>query len=192
MRKIILSLSVSLDGYFEGPGGSLDWHLVDEELHQHFNDQLRTMSAFLDGRVSHELMAAYWPTADANPEASPAEAEFAGIWRDMPKYVFSRTLTKADWNAKVLRRVDREEINALKAQPGGDMVIGGATIADEFRRQGLIDAYHLYVMPVILGAGRPLFPASGVRTDLRLVETRRFTNGVALLRYEAGAGDSQG
>ncbi|WP_199547143.1 dihydrofolate reductase family protein [Streptomyces sp. N35] len=186
MRRIILSLSVSLDGYFEGPDGSLDWHLVDDELHQHFNDELRTMSAFLDGRVSHELMSAYWPTADANPEASPAEAEFAGIWRDMPKYVFSRTLTKADWNTTILREVDPDEINALKARPGGDMVIGGATIADEFRRLGLIDAYRLYVMPVVLGAGRPLFPPSGVRSDLRLVRTRSFSNGVALLGYEAG------
>ncbi len=185
MRKIILSLSVSLDGYFEGPGGSLDWHLVDEELHRHFNDRLRSMSAFLDGRVSHELMASYWPTADADPEVSPAEAEFAGIWRDMPKYVFSRTLDKADWNAKVLHAVDPDEIRALKAQPGGDMVVGGATIADEFRRLGLIDRYELYVMPVILGAGRPLFSASGVRSDLRLKETRQFTNGVVLLSYEA-------
>ncbi|MFI6938731.1 dihydrofolate reductase family protein [Streptomyces sp. NPDC050418] len=185
MRKIILALSVSLDGFFEGPDGGLDWHLVDEELHQHFNDELRTMSAFLDGRVDFEMMSAYWPTADEDPEASPAEAEFAGIWREMPKYVFSRTLAKADWNATLMREVDPEEINALKAQPGGDMVVGGATLAAEFRRLGLIDAYHLYVHPVVLGAGRPLFPATGVRSDLRLKETRAFKNGVVLLRYDA-------
>ncbi|WP_415949407.1 dihydrofolate reductase family protein [Streptomyces sp. KLOTTS4A1] len=185
MRRIILALSVSLDGYFEGPDGSLDWHLVDEELHQHFNDELRTMSAFLDGRVDYELMAGYWPTADQDPDASPAEVEFAGIWREMPKYVFSRTLAGADWNATLMRQVDAAEIDALKARPGGDMVVGGATLAAEFRRQGLIDAYHLYVHPVVLGSGRPLFPADGVRSDLRLRDTRTFGNGVVLLRYDA-------
>src|SRR6478736_1747374 len=92
MRKIILALQVSLDGYMEGPNREIDWHLVDEELHSHFNEELRTMGAFLDGRITYELMADYWPTADRDPSSTPAEAEFAGIWREMPKIVYSKTM----------------------------------------------------------------------------------------------------
>src|SRR5215472_3611011 len=89
VRKIILMLSMSLDGYFEGPGGELDWHNIDEELHQHFNDVLAAMSVFMDGRVNYELMASYWPHADEDPSATAQEREFARIWRDMPKLVYS-------------------------------------------------------------------------------------------------------
>jgi dihydrofolate reductase len=184
MRKIILQMSVSLDGFFEGPEHELDWQVVDEELHQHFNDQLRTMSAFLDGRVTYELMAAYWPTADLDPAGSPAEVEFAGIWREMPKVVYSRTLDRADWNTTIVRDVVPEEVMALKAQPGGDMVVGGAELAAEFVRHGLLDELRIYVHPVVLGRGRPLFPTLGHEVALRLVETRAFTSGVVLLRYE--------
>ena len=81
-------LSVSLDGFFEGPNRELDWHLVDDELHQHFNEELGSMGAFLDGRVTYELMAAFWPTADADPSSSGPVAEFARIWREVPKHVY--------------------------------------------------------------------------------------------------------
>ncbi len=83
MRKIVLMMGVSLDGYIEGPDRDISWHVVDEELHQYFNDTISQMGALLGGRVTHELMAAYWPTADADPDASPVEVEFARIWRDM-------------------------------------------------------------------------------------------------------------
>ena len=106
MRKIVVQMSLSLDGFFEGPGGDIGWHQVDEELHQHFNDVIAPMGGFLSGRVSHELMAAYWPTADQDPTASGPEREFARIWRDMPKIVYSRTLDHADWNTTVVREVD--------------------------------------------------------------------------------------
>src|SRR5215813_8610332 len=86
---------MSLDGYFEGPGRELDWHRVDEELHQHFNDVLAPMSVFIDGRVNYELMASYWPHADEDPSATAQERDFARIWRDMPKLVYSRTLQHA-------------------------------------------------------------------------------------------------
>lgn len=82
MRKIVLMMSVSLDGYIEGPDHDISWHRVDDELHQHFNDIAREMGAFLDGRVTHELMADFWPTADQDPEASAPVAEFAAIWRE--------------------------------------------------------------------------------------------------------------
>jgi dihydrofolate reductase len=176
-------LSMSLDGYFEGPARELDWHLVDEELHQHFNQLLAPMSVFLDGRVNYELMAQYWPHADEDPTAPAPVREFARIWRDMPKIVYSRTLQKAEWNARILREVDPDEVRKLKQQPGGDMVVGGANLASTFTRLGLIDEYWIYLQPVVLGAGHPLFPPSYTRLPLTLKDTRRFSNGVVRLTY---------
>ncbi len=176
-------MSVSLDGFMAGPNGELDWHLVDDELHRHFNQVLGAMSAFLGGRVTYELMAEFWPTADADPDTEPAMVEFAGIWRDMPKIVYSRTLERAGWNTAIVREVVPDEVRALKAQPGGDMALGGADLAATFARYDLIDEYRLYVHPVVLGRGKPLFPPSETATELRLVETRRFGNGVVLLHY---------
>src|SRR5881394_3327542 len=95
MRKIILMISVSLDGFFEGPNREIDWGLVDDELHEHFNRELEPMGAFLEGRVTYELMAEFWPTADADPASTKPMVDFAGIWRDMPKIVYSRTLDAA-------------------------------------------------------------------------------------------------
>jgi dihydrofolate reductase len=183
VRKIILMLSVSVDGYFEGPDRDLDWQMVDDELHRHFNEQLRTMGAFLSGRVTHELMAGFWPTADLDPSSTAPMVEFAGIWRDMPKIVFSRTLERADWNTTVVREVVPEEIRELKAQPGGDMALGGADLAAAFMRHDLIDEYRLYVHPIVIGRGKPLFQPSDTKVDLRLAETRTFGNGVVLLHY---------
>jgi dihydrofolate reductase len=184
MRKLIFMMSVSLDGYFEGPERELDWQTVDDELHQHFNDELRTMSAFLDGRVSYELMAGFWPTADQDPASTPPMVEFSGIWRDMEKYVFSTTLEHADWNTTIVRDVDAGWINDLKARPGGDMMIGGAQLAETFRRLDLIDEYRIYVHPVLIGRGRPCFPSMEAVQPLRLSEARPFGNGVVLLRYQ--------
>jgi dihydrofolate reductase len=186
MRQVIWMMSVSLDGFMEGPNRELDWHLVDDELHGHFNEQLAAMSAFLGGRVTHELMAGYWPTADANPASSETEAEFARIWREKPKIVYSRTLERADWNTTVVRDVVPEEVMALKAQPGGDLVVGGADLGGAFMRLGLIDEYRVYVHPVVIGRGKPMFAPSDARTSLRLAETRAFGNGVVLLRYLRG------
>jgi dihydrofolate reductase len=183
VSQIILMMSVSVDGFFEGPDREIDWHLVDEELHQHFNEQLAPMSAFLDGRVTYELMAEFWPTADADPTSSAQMKEFAHIWREMPKVVYSRTLKRADWHATVVPEVVPDEVRALKAQADGDMVVGGADLAATFLRHGLIDEIRLYVHPVVLGGGRPLFP-SDVTLDLRLAEARTFGNGVVLLRYQ--------
>ena len=184
MRKVILMMSVSLDGYIEGPSRELDWQMVDDELHRHFNEQLSEMGGFLDGRVTYELMAGFWPTADADPSSTPPMVEFARIWRDMPKQVFSTTLERADWNTTVIRDVIPEEILELKAQPGGDLVLGGADLAASFMRLDLIDEYRLYVHPVLIGRGKPLFPPSQTTIVLTLLETRAFGNGVVLLRYQ--------
>src|SRR5215208_2609207 len=184
MRKIVLMMSVSLDGFIEGPHREIDWHMVDDELHSHFNEQLSAMGAFLDGRVTYELMARFWPTADTNPSSTGPMVEFARIWRDMPKIVFSRTLERADWNTTVVRDVVAEEIQELKAQPGGDLVLGGADLAAAFMRHDLIDEYRLYVHPIVIGQGKPMFQPSDARINLRLAETRTFGNGVVLLRYQ--------
>jgi dihydrofolate reductase len=183
VRRLVLMLSVSLDGFMEGPNREIDWHLVDDELHSHFNDVLSAMGGFLSGRVTHELMAGFWPTADKDPASTPPMVEFARIWRDMPKVVYSRTLDRADWNTTVVREVVPEEVMALKAQPGGDLSLGGADLAATFMHLDLIDEYRLYVHPVLIGRGKPLFPPSDVKVDLELVETRAFGNGVVLLRY---------
>jgi dihydrofolate reductase len=191
MRKIVWMMSVSLDGYMEAPGHDLRWQLIDEEVHHHFNEVLGAMGAFLDGRVTYELMAGYWPTADADPQSAPAEVEFARIWRDMPKIVYSRTLDQAAWNTTIVREVDADQVRELKAQPGGDLVLGGADLAATFLRLGLIDEYRLYVHPVVIGRGTPMFPTDDIRVNLRLAETRTFGNGVVLLRYEASDAATQ-
>ena len=183
MRKVVLFMSVSVDGFFEGPGRELDWHRVDEELHEHFNETLAGMSAFLDGRRTYELMADYWPTADADPAASAPVAEFARIWLEMPKVVFSRTLSSAGWNTTIARSVSAAEIRSMCAEPGGDMALGGADLAASFLSLDLVDELRLYVHPVLIGRGRRLFPDSDLWRDLELLESRRFGNGVVLLRY---------
>ena len=184
MRKIVLMMSVSLDGYIEGPDRDISWHVVDEELHQYFNDTIRRMGGLLGGRVTHQLMAAYWPTADADPDASPTVVDFAAIWRDMPKYVYSRTLESADWNTTIVREVVPAEVEALKNRPGtGDLGLGGADLAAVFLGHGLVDEIHLCVHPVLIGRGKPLFPDTDTLTPLRLIESRTFGNGVVLLRY---------
>ncbi|MET9124920.1 MULTISPECIES: dihydrofolate reductase family protein [unclassified Streptomyces] len=188
MRKIVLMMSVSLDGYIEGPDHEIGWHRVDEELHRHFNEEISRFGALLDGRVTHELMAAYWPTADQDPASTPTEAEFAGIWRDIPKIVYSRTLERSDWNTTVVREVVPEEVRALKEEPGGDLGLGGADLAATFLRHDLVDELRIYVHPVLIGGGTPLFPKADTLTALRLTGTRTFGNGVVLLRYERDPG----
>ncbi len=184
MGKLIYSMSVSLDGFVETPSRSLDWVQVDEELHSFFNDEAGAMSAFLYGRRMYELMSDYWPTAEADPTATPAELEFARIWKETPKIVFSRTLETVDWNGRLVRDHAAAEVARLKARPGFDMDVGGPTTAAPLIRAGLIDEYRLFVQPVILGAGTSFFPGLDDRVGLTLLETRTFGSRVVYLRYE--------
>lgn len=185
MRKIILMSSVSLDGFFEGPDRDISWHLVNEELRRYLNEQFRAVGAFMYGRVTYELMAGVWPTADRNPDLSGPLLEFAGIWCGMPKFLFSRTLTEAGWNTTVINGVVPEQIAELKAQPGGDIILSGPNLASSFIRHGLVDELRILVNPVVLGRGRPLFQVPEIRMGLRLEGTRSFTNGVVLLHYSS-------
>jgi dihydrofolate reductase len=184
MAKIVLTMSVSLDGFLEGPDRDISWHVIDDELLVHFNEWLGQAGMFLDGRVTWELMAEFWPTADADPAATPVTVEFARIWRDMPKVVYSRTLPEAGWNTVIVREVVPAEVRELAARAGGDVVIGGGDLAASFMAHGLIDEFRIYVHPVLIGAGKPLFPLAPGHVGLRLTENRTFGTGVVLLRYE--------
>ena len=185
MGRLIYSMSVSLDGFVETPSRSLDWVQVDEELHSVFNDEARGLSAFVYGRRMYELMVDYWPTAETDPAATPAMVEFARIWKDKPKIVLSTTLGQVGWNSRLVRDDAAAEVARLKAQPGFDMDVGGPTTAATLMRHGLIDEFHLFVHPVILGAGTRFFPSLDDRIGLKLVETRTFKSGVVYLGYEA-------
>jgi len=183
MSKIVVQMSLSLDGFMEGPDQDISWHMVDDEVHTDVNAYLATVGAFFQGRVTHELMVDFWPNADEDPSAPAPVREFAGIWRDKPKYVFSKTYDRTDWNTTILRDVVPTEIEKLKAETDADIAIGGADLAASFMLHDLIDGYRLYIDPVVIGAGTRLFPP-GVKQNLALVETRPFGNGVVLVRYE--------
>jgi dihydrofolate reductase len=181
-RKLIYSMGVSLDGFIAGPGGEIDWSAPDEELHRFHNQQMRETGPNLYGRRLYEVMT-YWETADENPSISEYEREFARIWKDTPKIVFSKTLEKVEGNARLVRDNVAEEVAKLKEQPGEDLAVGGAGLASTFMKLGLIDEFRLFVSPVVLGGGTPYFPALDERVNLELVETRTFGSRVVYLRY---------
>lgn len=182
MRKVIYAMSVSLDGFIETAGGDIGWSYPDAELHRHFNEHESTIDTHLYGRRLYEAMTAFWPTPDENPSAPDVEIDYARTWKQKQRIVFSRTLTQVGWNSQLFRGDIAEEINRLKAQPGKDMSLGGANLAATFMQLGLIDEYRLYVFPVILGSGKPMFPDLRDKIELKLVETRAFGSGVVLLR----------
>jgi dihydrofolate reductase len=182
VRKLIYSFGVSLDGFIAGPGGDIDWSAPDEELHRFHNQQARELGAHLYGRRLYEVMR-YWETADENPSAPEHVLEFARIWKDTPKIVFSKTLEKVEGNARLVRDGVAEEVAELKQQPGKDLAVGGAGLAATCIKLGLVDEYRLFVSPVVLGSGTPYFPALDERIDLELVETRTFGSRVVYVRY---------
>jgi dihydrofolate reductase len=185
MGKLIYSLNVSLDGYVETPDHGLEWAVIDEEVHTWFNDQLRGVDASLYGRRLYQLMTAYWPTAESDPSATPAMREFARIWNEKPKIVFSETLERVEGNSRLVRGDIGEELRRLRAEFPGDLDIGGPTLASAFIRRGLVDEYRMLVHPVILGSGTPFFPDLERPIGLRLIKTRTFASGVVYLGYAA-------
>jgi dihydrofolate reductase len=192
MRKLIFGMNVTLDGYIAATGDDIGWSGGDadthagpsDELFQWWLDQERASTLSLYGRKLWETMSSYWPSGDQQPNASPAEIEFARNWRDTPKVVFSSTIDKVDWNTRLVTGDAVAEITRLRAEDGGPMGIGGATLARAAMRAGLIDEYALATHPVLVGGGTPYFTALDSWVNLNLVETRTFPDGVVLTRYE--------
>ncbi|MFI9414701.1 dihydrofolate reductase family protein [Nocardia gamkensis] len=182
MRRLIYGFGVSLDGYINDRDGSIDWSDPDEELHQFHNDRYRQIEVSLHGRRLYELMAEYWPHLPE--DASPIEREFGRLWTEKPKVVFSRTLAEVHWNSTLVGENAVEEVRRLKAGGDGVMEVGGAGLAASLMPHGLIDEYQLFLSPVALGGGTPMFPSLDKRIRLRLAETRHFDT-VVMLRYLA-------
>jgi len=183
--KLIYNLNVSLDGFIETPDHSLDWTVVDDELHSWFNDQTRTLDATLYGRRLWEVMAAHWPTAEDDPSGTDVTREFAVIWNAMPKVVFSTTLESVEHNARLVRGEVGEVLDGVRREFDGDIGVAGADLAGQFVQRGLVDEYRIVVHPVVIGAGTPFWPKLDAPMRLRLVETRTFESGVMLVSYAA-------
>jgi dihydrofolate reductase len=175
MRKLIYAMTVSLDGFIADPRGQIDWSAPDEELHRFHNDRVRETGAELCGRRLYEEMT-YWDTVEEDPSAPEHMLEFARIWQALPKIVFSTTLERVQGNARLATRSVADEVAELKAQPGKDLAVGGAGLAATCIRLGLVDEFHLFLSPVVLGGGTPFFPALDHRIELELLETRTFAS----------------
>jgi dihydrofolate reductase len=182
-RKLIYSMGESLDGFIAGPNGEIDWSAPDEELHRFHNQQTRELGGHLCGRRLYEEMS-YWESAEeTNPSLAEHELEFAWIWKELPKIVFSTTLERVEGNARLVRNGVAAEVAKLKEQPGKDLAVGGAGLASSLIKADLIDEYRPFISPVVLGSGTPYFPALDERIDLELLETRTFGSRVTYLRY---------
>lgn len=189
MRKIIFQMMITVDGFFEGPNKELDWHVVDEEFINYAIDLLNSVDTILFGRVTYQMMAAYWPT----PAAIADDPIVAERMNNLPKIVFSPTLEKVEWqNSRLVTGNIAEIVAKLKQQPGKDMVIfGSSDLAVAFTKLGLIDEYRIIVNPVVLGSGKTLFKGFNDRLKLKLIETKTFSSGTVLLRYHPDKGESK-
>jgi dihydrofolate reductase len=174
-------MTVSLDGFTAAPDGAIDWSVPDEELFRFHTQRVQETGVQLCGRRLYETML-YWETAQ---ETSLPEdhVEFAQTWKALPKVVFSTTLERVVGNARLARDGVGEEVARLKAQPGKDIAVGGATLARACAALGLIDEWRLFVSPVLLGGGTPYVPPLDRAINLELVDTRTFGSRVVYLRY---------
>jgi dihydrofolate reductase len=181
MRKLIYSMTVSLDGYIAGPDGAIDWSVPDEELFRFHTQEVQEIGVHLCGRRLYETMV-YWETAEESPLLAE-QVKFAQIWKALPKVVFSTTLESVVGNTRLARDGVGEEVSRLKEQRGKDIAVGGAGLARACMKLELIDEWRLFVSPVLLGGGTPYFPTPDERINLELVETRTFGSRVVYLRY---------
>jgi dihydrofolate reductase len=191
VRKVILFMVISLDGFIGGPKGELDWEVRDEEVSRYLvGDLLSTLDTLLLGRVLYQVFRQAWPAMASNPSSPKELVDFAHWIEDSPKIVFSTTLSEAEWKNSRLVSVKgdddiREEVTRLKQQPGGDMVVfGGARFAQTLIQLGLLDEYRLKLQPVALGSGLPLFKDVRDRRSLDLVKSQVFKSGVVALYYQ--------
>jgi dihydrofolate reductase len=182
MAKLIYPGIMSLDGYIEDENGSFDWAEPDEEVHAFVNDQTRPIGTHLYGRRTYELMTV-WETDPSLAEQSPLLRDFAEIWQAADKIVYSSALaTPSTARTRVERHFAPEAIRELKTSSARDLIIGGPTLAAHAVRAGLVDEYHLYLNPVVVGGGKPYLP-DHVRLHLDLLAEHRFASGVVHLRY---------
>lgn len=183
MRRVVCTMHVSLDGYVTDPDGGLGWADPDPDLFRFVTEQTRALSAYVMGRRLYETML-YWETAGQDAPLDDDAAAWAAVWLPLPKLVFSTTLTAVEGNARLATGTLAEEIERLRAAPGeGDIALGGATLAAEAARLGLLDEYQPRVHPVLLGGGLPFYPHAGRRAALELVESRAFPTQAVWSRY---------
>jgi dihydrofolate reductase len=179
MARLIYSAIASLDGYIEDASGKFDWAAPDEELHGFVNDLERPIGTYLYGRRMYETMVA-WETMD---DPHPIMRDYAEIWRASDKVVYSRTLDAVSSSrTRLEREFEPDAVRALKEAAESDISIGGPGLAAEALRAGLVDECHLFLHPIVVGAGKPALP-DGVRIELELTAERRFASGVVYLAY---------
>lgn len=198
MRKLILSMLVSLDGHTARSDGDLSWFRTDEKFEEDMLALLRSVDAVLFGRVSYQSLAEFWPTAgtEATGEApggftsKAREIEFARLLNALPKVVFSRTLTETAWKpARIVSDDAAGEVARMKREAGKDLVLfAGAGLATSFMNDDLVDEYHLLVHPIVLGRGIPLFSGVQAERPLALESARSLPSGVVSLRYRRERG----
>jgi dihydrofolate reductase len=191
MRKVMTNLiyvaNTSLDGYTEDKDGKFDWTEPSEEQFRFITDIVRATRTHLYGRRMYETMRV-WETDPNLAAESPLRRDFAETWQAANKIVYSRTLeTISTRKTQLERTFDPEAIRQLKAAGEHDMLIGGPELAAQALRAGLIDEYHLFVIPILVGGGKPALPDT-VRLELELLAERRFPNGTVYLRYRTRQG----
>ena len=179
MASLTYLAIASLDGYVEDEAGKFDWAAPDEEVHAFVNDLVRSVGIYLYGRRMYETMV-YWETDDDRP---PVYQDYTEIWRAAEKVVYSQTLqTVSSERTRIEREFDPAAIKRLKENTQSDIAIGGAELAGQGIAEGLVDEFHLFLGPVLVGGGKRALPA-GVHAELELLDERRFRSGVVYLRY---------
>ncbi|MCU1542481.1 MAG: Riboflavin biosynthesis protein ribD [Microbacteriaceae bacterium] len=182
MGRLIYTAITSLDGYIADGSGSFDWSMPDEEVHGFINDQERAFGTYLYGRRLYEVMVA-WETLGTGPDESREIRDYASIWKAADKIVFSSTLREvASERTRIERSFVPELVERLKVESPADLTVGGAELAGHALVAGLVDELRLFVSPVIVGGGTRALPA-GLRLGLRLLDERRFGNGVVYSAY---------
>ncbi len=185
MRKLVFLMHISLDGYVAGPNGEMDWILLSDALFEDVHTIASEADSAVYGRVTFEMMEAYWPTAAEQPNATHHDIVHGNWANAVPKYVFSRTRSSAEWqNTHFIADNIVDEMARLKAQPGKNLLLlGSTTTAQTFMRHNLIDEYIFNVNPIMLGAGRSVFPERTTPSNLTLQQSKPYDDGVMQLRY---------
>lgn len=184
MSKIISFMHISLDGFVAGPNGEMNWIKVDEEIFDHVGKRIGKSDTALYGRVTYQMMESYWPTAADSPTASKHDIEHAAWYKQAHKIVLSKTMKEAPANTTIISDNIIDRINEIKQQGDKEILLFGSPSAThELIRLNLVDGYWLFVNPIILGQGIPLFNNIQHQTKLKLLSAQPFTSGVTALNY---------